>query len=233
VFAFRRIQRRVGLIAAAVPIALGAQSPFTLDFEGINPIDGRRTADLVLEFYNGGVSQAGTKGVNYGVSFGAGALSICTSRFAPRCQNSAPPELGNGFLAFVDRIQAVFSVDAGFSRGLSFLYALPFGDVPQAFTIWSGANGTGDVLGTWILGLTTSPSYDHGFVSNIVTFDGIARSVTFSSHKDGANYVLLDNIRFGFADASIVPEPASLFLTGVGFVMLCAFANRRRRGHVR
>jgi hypothetical protein len=232
-FAFHQIQRRMILIAAAaIPIAVGAQSPFTLDFEGINAIDGRRTADRVLEFYNGGASQAGTRGVNYGVSFSDGSFVVCTTQFAARCSNSAPPEVGNGFLAFEDRTNPVFSVTAGFSRSLSFLYALPFGDLPQGFTIWSGVNGTGDVLGTRILGLTTSASNDYGFVSNSVTFDGIARSVTFSSHKGDINYVLLDNIVFGIADASVVPEPATFLLTGFGIVLLCAYADQKRRGKV-
>jgi hypothetical protein len=209
----------------ALPLGCTAQTPFTLNFEGIH-VPGGRTAPRLLEFYNGGVSQSGTSGTNYGVTFSAGALGICTTLYAARCSNPAPPEIGGSFLAFEDRTKPIITLASGFGGGMSFLYAAPFSTLTQDFTIWSGIDGTGEVLGNWILGSTGVTPFGYEFTPLTVTFAGIARSVTFSS-GDGVNSVLLDNITFGLADAAVVPEPAAVTLVAFGMCVLLLFSSRR------
>ena len=120
---------------------------------------------------------------------------------------------------------------SGFTTGFSFYDSAPF--YPGTVTVYDGLNGTGNVLATLNLPLTSDGianglpvDYDP-FVPFGVSFTGVAQSVNFSGT---ANYIAFDNITVGSATPvpPAVPEP-SLALLGLGGVGLALYARKRRR----
>jgi hypothetical protein len=121
------------------------------------------------------------------------------------------------------------NVAAGFDTGFSFFYAA----ISQtgSVTVYDGLNGTGNVLATVSLGLTSSncPSqYQAGFCpfdAAGVAFSGTAHSVSFAGV---ANQVVFDDVTFGASNPGHpIPEPASFGLVGLALVGLAA-ARRRK-----
>ena len=205
------------LAAAAVAATIGsAQAAIVLDFEGTGNIT------PIGDFYNGGA------GTNYGISFGADALSIN----GPSNNEALLPSGVNG-LFFLNGSGALMNVSAGFTTGFSFYYSAPF--YTGEIQVFDGLDGTGNLLASLTLPMTTNgasisecnnmnfcPYYAIG-----VAFSGTAKSVNFGGV---ANQVVFDDVTIGSItagdDGNEVPEPGILSLIGIG---IAGFGLSRRK----
>ena len=223
-----------GAAALAFSAANAAQaSVVSLNFEGINATYPSGFA-FINGFYNGGTSSDGTTGVNYGVAFSSNAQAICLNSTLVHCSNTSrgglAPGSDKGGLFFLSGSSTTMNVAAGFTTGFSFNYTDPFSS-GGSVSVYDGVDGTGTLLGSFSLGLTTSscPGYNAGycpFVPIGVSFAGTAKSIVFGGV---ANQVVFDDVTFGASRPGPgVPEPATwaLLLTGFG---VAGVALRRRR----
>jgi hypothetical protein len=228
-------------ISAAV-VTLTAVSPVSaasvvLKFEDINPAGAVSTA--IGDYYNGGISAAGTSGTNYGVSFSSNALALCMNTPGDFCSNTSrggfgDPSSQKGGLIWLTGAETYLNYAAGFETGFSFFYSAPY--FTGAVSVFDGLNGTGNVLGTIALGLTTNGGCDASYSGSAnycplvpvgVTFSGIAKSISFAGT---ANYIIYDDVTFGSATPGVpdVPEPASWMMMIVGIGAVGATLRRRR-----
>jgi hypothetical protein len=222
-----------------------------LNFEGIIA-SGGFGATAIGNFYNGGTSGAGTSGTNFGVSFTSNATAVCLSRVATTdpC-NFSRYGLGDassrqGGLVFGPGIDPVLNKAGGFTGGFSLFYTA-FTGATRTVSIWSGTNGTGSLLGSFLLPGVSLPTsvgcpgvavVGAGFCPFIAagtSFSGTAQSVTF----DNAQFqIAFDDLTFGSStpglpiNQNVVPEPATYVLMGSGLLMLGGVARRRRRSGV-
>ena len=226
------------LAGAALSLALttGAQAAVvSLNFEGLAPYP--HSSNLqILEFYNGGLSSAGTTGTNYGVSFGRNALNICLNTLSNSCSNTSRGGLGDpgsqlGGLFFLEGDETFLNYAAGFDTGFSFNYSAD--NVGGSVGVYDGLNGTGSLLAT--LNLTTNgglcPGYNAGFCpfsAAGVNFAGTARSISFAGV---ANQIVFDDVTFGSStpgQTGAVPEPATWAMMMLGFGAVGGAMRRRR-----
>jgi hypothetical protein len=207
-----------------------------LDFENIIPepriVQGNHD---IANFYNGGISDYGTSGINYGVTFSGGATPICLSTKTSPCTNGSHGGLGEPSSAYTglgfvygDSSTGTINVKNGFVGTFSFDYTAPV--VDQTLTIWSGANGTGNQLATMHLALTANglgvPTCGSGnrycpFVDASLAFDGVARSVTVTG---ASRYIVMDDISF---IARPIPEPESYAMLLAGLALMGTVSRRK------
>jgi hypothetical protein len=219
----------VGMLALAIAAPAHAQ---VLDFEGVSPTYPFSSTNVFLQgFYNGGTSSVGTTGANYGIEFSSNALAICLDTPSVDCSNTSRGGLGNpnsarSALFFLSGSNTYMNRAAGFQNGFSFYYASY--NYQGAFSVWSGLDGTGDLLAS----LTLNPqstgcagNFFCPFYAAGVSFSGTAQSVTFSGVAD---QIVFDDVTFGSSRPGEVPEPTSLALTASGLLGLAAVARRRR-----
>jgi hypothetical protein len=233
-------------LVLTLPAVAGA-APIVLTFEGVG-----NQADI-LGFYSGGTDSVGNHGPDYGVDFVRGALAIIDADEGGS-GNIANEPSGKTALFFLDVDAAIMTVPAGFDTGFSFYFsgnpALGNGSV----TVYSGVDGTGDVLATGTLNTSLTPlggcgggdptgQYSCWSIVGI-SFDGIAKSVAFGG---AANFIAFDDVTFGSitpggegggggegegggGGEGAVPEPASVLLLGLGAVGALSRRARRREG---
>lgn len=186
-----------------------AESTFVLEFEGLGvdqviPGVGRGHIEGVGDFYNGGRGANGSgPGFDYGLEFSSNALAIIDADANGRPQhegNFGGEPSGETVLFFLEGDAATVTSRQGFTDGFSFYYSsFRF---PSSVTVYSGPEGTGDVLAT--LDLPTTPRNGapdptgefSPFVPIGVEFDGVAMSIDFAGT---INQVGFDNITFGSA----------------------------------
>ena len=205
--------------ALSLTSSLANASVITLDFEGV----GNQAA--INDFYNGGTDSQGNSGVDYGISFGTDSLGCIDSDAGGSCDIANEPTADT--IMFFLSGSSVLNYDAGFDTGFSFFYT---SQRNVAVNVYSGANLTGDLLGSINLsnnsqnnGCSGDPSgsfcnWDAGALS----FAGIARSIDFGG---AANFVAFDNITFGSTNPDTeVPEPSGLAILALG---LMGLASRR------
>src|SRR5438876_738257 len=129
----------IGCVLLVAPQARAAT--VVLDFEGLQNLES------ILNFYNGGTGSLGSAGPNYGIQFGADALSVIDSDNggSGNIANEPSPSTAAFFLTGPGDIM---NVAAGFDTGFSFFYtAASDGTV----TVYDGLNGSGSVLATLLL----------------------------------------------------------------------------------
>ncbi len=225
-------------VAAALPLASAQAGVIVLDFEGVNATypNSPTGYTTVGDFYNGGTSGDGTTGTNYGISFGANALSLCLNTFGVSCTNSntsrgglGDPNSQLGSLFFLSGSATTMNVAAGFDTGFSFFYtAINQGGSVQVF---DDLDGTGNLLATLNLTTTTSscaPEYNAGFcpfVAAGVSFVGTAKSVNWGGV---ANQVVFDDVTFGSSTPGETPVPGTLALVGLGLAGLTRMRRRQK-----
>jgi len=179
----------------------------TLDFEGVDGFSS------VGDFYNGGA------GTNFGVSFTDAVLALVNDELGPYFSNAPTP----GTVIFADDATATMNVAAGFSGNLQFHYSA-LNSTLDAVKIYSGLNGTGDLLGQISLsgnaqlgGCSDSPYCNWQEVS--LSFAGVAQSAVFASAA---------NMGFDNVTITPVPEPGTYAMLGLGLGLLGLVARRRR-----
>ncbi len=162
-----------------------------LDFEGLGDNDN------ILEFYNGGTSQQGYSGTNYGIAFGSGSAIIDSDDGGSG--NFANEPSPSTIMYFPDAQNAIMNVAAGFTTGFSFYYST---SAAATVSVYDGLNGTGNLLGNESLPINASGNSCTGDPTGSycnwddvgVSFSGTAKSVVFSG---AANSVGFDDITFG------------------------------------
>ena len=214
----------ISTFLTVVAAASSAQAAvISLNFEGVNATYPSGHA-FVQGFYNGGTSSDGTSGVNHGIEFTGNAQAICLNTVGVSCSNTSrggvgDPNSDKGGLFFLSGAETFMNVAAGFDTGFSFNYTAPFQG--GTINVFAGLGGTGALLGSIVLGLTTSncgPEYSAGFcpfVSAFIAFAGIAQSVSFGGV---ANQIVFDDVTFGSITPGEIPVPAALplLLTAIG-----------------
>jgi PEP-CTERM motif len=235
--------RHLGKALVAVALASTAANAQILNFEGINSTYPSTNYAFLQNYYNGGTSSQGTSGTNFGIEFSSNAQAICLNTILAgqlqSCSNTSRGGVGNagsqrGGLFFLSGSATFMNRSAGFTNGFSFFYAAISSG--GSFSVWSGLNGTGTLLGS--LNLATTPSNCPGFSAGFcpfvaagLAFSGTAQSVTFAGV---ANQIVFDDVTFGNSvpdqppGDNVVPEPATYVMMGTGLVMLGGIARRRR-----
>lgn len=206
-----------------------------LDFEGVNATYPSGYA-FVQDFYNGGTSSDGTSGTDYGISFTANAQAICLNTPGVSCSNTSRGGLGDpnsqqGGLFFLSGVETFMNVAAGFDTGFSFFYSAI--NQTGSISVYDGLNGTGTLLATLDLGLTTSTCdysvYDADFcpfVATGIAFSGTAKSVSFAGVAD---QIVFDDVTFGSeTPGPVIPIPAAVWLFGSGLIGLVGMARRKK-----
>jgi hypothetical protein len=213
-----------------------------LTFEGINvnqdSIPNGGPYAFIQNFYNGGTSDVGTSGPNFGIGFSSNAQAICLNTTSVVCSNTSRGGLGDpasqrGGLFFLSGSQTFMNVPAGFDTGFSFNYSAV--NTPGSVSVFSGLDGTGTLLAT--LAIPTTPSGACvgfaapfcPFVANGIAFAGTAMSVSFAGV---ANQVVFDDVTFGSTTpgGGAVPLPAAfpLFATGLGALGFLGWRRKQK-----
>jgi hypothetical protein len=204
----------MGLMSAAPAFA----ETVTLDFEGVS------SQTWIADYYNGGQDGAGASGPNYGVSFGLDALGLRNDDgLGPYYTKALSADGVMWVPSFEDRpSEAVMNVAAGFVGTASFNYSL---SGPATVNIYSGLNGTGDILGTFDLAGNAQQDgcSDTSFCFWSLAsadFAGVAHSIQFSSTAGLG----------GFDDVTVnaVPLPAAAWLLVSALGGMGVFSRRKR-----
>ncbi len=186
------------VLAAALAAPPAIASATTIDFESVSP------------FASIGNTYAG-------VSFGPDAQGLVNDALGPYFSN-APSPLGVMFVSGTGVPDAAMTVAAGFTQ-LSLFYSSADA-VADAVQVWSGANGTGNLIASFNLLVNATNGCSDSAYCRWDTLSGVfavkALSITFGAGTQAAAF---DNI-------SVVPEPASALLLGLG---LAALVVSRRR----
>ncbi len=214
---------------------LDRPAPVVLDFEQVSPVYPFVSNNIAaLDYYNAGLSSAGTRGPDYGVEISPNGLVICLNTLEVVCElsNTSRGDGGEGSeqgaLFFLSGSETYINVADGFDTGFSFNYVSVA--VAGEARIYDGLNGTGTLLGTLVLGpnAVDCPGYEAPFCAFApvgMTFDGVARSVSFAGV---ANQIVFDDITFGSATPGAVPEPATTLLLLGGVLLVGAVVRARR-----
>ncbi|MBS0445821.1 MAG: PEP-CTERM sorting domain-containing protein [Proteobacteria bacterium] len=228
----QRLLRSLAMLAALfvgsyVPWAQ-AGTPIVLNFAGL---DGNNYEEP-LNYYNGGLGGLGSgPGPNYGIVFGSDALS-CSGQPGGTCNTALiPGGPGANALFFLTGPGDIMNVAGGFDTGFSFYYSAPF--YTGVVDVWSGLDGTGTLLATITLPLTTDGSGTGScsgtnycpYVPIGVAFSGVAQSAVFTGT---ANYIAFADITLGSQVAG-VPEPGTDVLFALGIVGAGGLSLIRRR----
>lgn len=195
----------------------GRNGAIVLDFEGLG------NNDLIWQFYNGGTSQMGYSGTNYGIYFLGGAYSLIDSD-AGGSGNFANEPSPSTVMFFTDGSIVNMEVPAGITSGFSFYYTADL--VHGILEIWSGLNGTGYWLGELHLPVNSSlnctgdPSGDfcHWDLVN-VSYTGTAKSIIFTGLE---GHFGVDNITIGSANIPPVPVSNQALFFGLGLIVAVA-----------
>lgn len=204
-------------VAIAIAGSTSAAAVFVLDFEGLDD------TEAILGFYNGGLSQNGNSGSNFGVEFVGNTLAIIDAD-AGGTGNFGNEPSPSTIMFFLTGSATTMNVAAGFDTGFGTEYV----SVNDTGTIevYAGLNGTGALLGSFAMSANGTASGDPNGTFNIwahagVAFAGTAHSVLFIGV---ANQIGFDDVTFG-SSVNVVPVPPAA-IAGLG--MLAGLGAYRR-----
>jgi len=223
---------KIAAVAAALSLACGhsARAAISLDFT-LPDLSDSGGSEAILNYYNGGADQNGGTGPNYGITFGADALSLGQYADYPGYSNTGNEPGGGDALFFLSGSEDEMDIAGGFTTGFSFYYDCP-ADLSGSIEVWSGVGGTGTLLasldlpGTSING--TEP-YFGNWTPIGVTFSGTAESVDFTGT---ANEITFADVTIGSGSPQIgsgspVPDGgATLAMLGSALAGLAALRRR-------
>lgn len=214
-FANRKVSRPAALLLSLLAVTQAQASIMT--FEGLQDFE------YVQDYYAGGHGSLGSgPGPNYGISFTGNAYTSIdadaggTGNFGGEPSPSTAISFQQG--------SAYMNSESGFASVLSFYYSNP--NNSSSITLYSGKNGTGQVLGTLFLPLTAYQGQPDptGNLSPLVyasiSFSGVAHSVDFIQLAHSA-YV--DDISI-----TPVPEPETGMMAMIGLGVLLIGKRFRR-----
>jgi len=205
-------------------------------------------ADIVATFFT-----AGTGDYTYGTSGGTSTLASNALanpgdvKFGATFFTPQGPYAADISLTATSTTAPISPMQGGFSGSYSIYNesGAPIGGVANGGILLTVAFGTGSTVGTATLtyegsttfnGVTTS-SYSLGGPAEITAYLGnpITQPETFSLSLSGATDGGIPFSNFAANDAStasatIVPEPSSLALAGIGALGLIGYGIRRRKG---
>jgi hypothetical protein len=202
----------VGLVLLILPPVHAGQISLTFDEKQLADDNN----DPILNFYNGGETFLGKgPGPTLGVVFADSNARVYTT---PQTGHYTPPGymlVSSDNAATGQAITTTMNVSGGFISSVNFDYAVI--GAAGSLQVFSGLDGTGSVLGTTDLPVTSSTG-NGVFVADSVEFSGIAHSVVF----DGGNKQLaVDDILL-----NSVPEPPGLHLVAFGMAFVCVKLKR-------
>ena len=129
------------LVAGGLLTQMSAMAaPIVLDFEGAGDVAN------INGFYNGGTDSQGNSGVNYGIQFGANALSVIDAD-AGGSGNIANEPSPNTVMFFLTGT-AVLNYAPGFDTGFSFFYT---SSTAGTVNVYDSLNGFGNLIGSLAL----------------------------------------------------------------------------------
>lgn len=192
-----------------------------LDFEGLDDLES------IGGFYNGGTSENGNTGPNYGIEFSGNTLAI-QDMDAGGSGNFGGEPSPDTVMFFLSGAEAIMNVAAGFDTGFSFFYSAV--NNAGSVSVWDDIGGTGNLLATLFIAITPSDGGDPNgafspFFAIGVGFEGIAKSVSFAGVAD---QIAFDDITFGSVTPGTtpVPEPASIAILVLGLAGCAGFRKR-------
>lgn len=200
-------------------------TPIVLNFEGLDNVE------AIQDFYNGGTSQNGNSGTNFGVTFSPNTLAVIDSDAGGSGNFGGEPS-PDTIMFFLTGASAIMNVSAGFDTGFSFFYSAI--NNAGSVNVYDGLNGTGNILASLNIPVTPSDGGDPNgnfspFFDIGVGFSGTAMSVSFAGVQ---NQIGFDEITFGSitagGDPTEVPEPATLALLGLGLIGI-GYSQKKRK----
>ena len=200
-------------------VSFVSATPIVLDFEGLDD------NEAIQNFYNGGTSQNGNSGIDYGVTFSSNTLSLIDFDAGGNGNFGGEPS-PDTVMFFLSGSSAIMNVVDGFDIGFSFFYSAV--NNAGSVNVFDGINGTGNILASLDIPVTPSdggdpngnfsPFYDVG-----VGFSGTAMSVSFAGVQ---NQIGFDNVTFGSTSAG-VPEPSSVLLLGLALIGIGSLRRKK------
>jgi PEP-CTERM motif len=210
------------LAALACLAARQASATNVLDFDAL------QDQEPIMNYYNGGFGGFGTgPGPNYGVTFESNALAITSEDQGGSGNFTNEPSCCN-IMFFLTGTGDVMDVPTGITTGFSFYYSGNTDVGNGTIDIYSGLDGTGTLLASFIADTSLTPLCQTGpaycvWEPDGVSFNGTAESVVFGG---SANYIGWDDITLGSSTPG-TPEPGSLILMGTGLLMCGGYLRRR------
>ena len=222
-----KIKSTIAGVVLALVAGVAHAGPEVMNFAGL-----QANGEYVNNYYDGGSGgsynggSVDSGGQNYGVVW-VGALA----GGAPNglWGNTANEPTGPNTMGFLSSSSAYMNVASGFTTGFSFYYSAH--NTPGAIQVYSGLNGTGNLLASLNLAVNgKNPNFSQGFSNWTpigVSFAGTARSADFSGT---ANQIVFNDVTLNSSVplTSNVPEPSSLALLGIGVVGLGLFRLKRQ-----
>jgi len=210
---FIRTLTAAAALLAAVPAF--ADNSTLIDFEGVTSFAS------VADYYNGGTDSAGASGTDLGVSFTGAALALANDELGPYFSNAPTP----GTVMFATDSSAVMNFAKGFVDEVSFYYSA-LNSALDVVTVYSGLNGTGNVLGSFSLSGNAqlggcSDSAFCNWQRLALTFAGVGQSISFGGEPGNVAY---DNI-----SVTAVPEPGTYALMALGLAGVMVAVRRQRK----
>ncbi len=210
------MKNTVCALALALAAAPAANAVISVNFEGL------KNLEPVGNYYDGGFGGLGSgPGPALGVQFVGNTLAIIDGDAAGGTGNFGNEPSPDTIMFFLSGAETVMNVPAGFTAGVSMWYTSV--GATGTFSVYSGLNGTGTLLGTEVLiPLGVGPGDPNGSFSNwrFVGIDigtNVGQSVVFGGVADQIGF---DDVSFGQ-----IPTPAAAGVLGFGAL---AAARRRR-----
>ena len=219
------MKQELSCIVIASLVGTASADVILLDFEGLGQ------AEQINDFYNGGSGSDGSVGPDLGVAFSDITYALIDADAGGGGNFANAPSGITVMMFFLFDDYAAINVAAGFDTG----FGIDFSSIGGTgeIEVYSGLDGTGDMLGS--LALPELGSSGNGDPTGLydtwdramIEFSGIAKSVVFS-FSAGSGTILFDDATFGSTTVSVVPLPPAA-LAGLGLLGGMGVVRRLRK----